>query len=58
MMMDGTLGISGTFGEGDVLCPTTTPSWARFQSTKQYNLRFSALLSDDKREVRFERAAL
>ncbi len=26
MMMDGTLGISGTFGEGDVLCPTTTPS--------------------------------
>jgi hypothetical protein len=26
IMMDGTLDISGTFGEGDVLCPTTTPS--------------------------------
>ena len=57
MMMDGTLGISGTFGEGDVLCPTTTPSLARFESTKQARLRFSALLSDDTREVRFERVA-
>src|SRR5215207_11246454 len=57
MMIDGTLGISGTFGEGDVLCPTTTPSWTRFESTKQARLRFSALLSDDTREVRFERVA-
>jgi hypothetical protein len=57
MMMNGTLGISGTFGEGDVLCPTTTPSWTRFESTKQARLRFSALLSDDTREVRFERGA-
>ena len=57
VMMDRTLGISGTFGEGDVLCPTTTPSWTRFESTKQAELRFSALLSDDTREVRFERVA-
>jgi hypothetical protein len=35
VMMDRTLGISGTFGEGDVLCPTTTPSWAHFGSTKK-----------------------
>ena len=57
IMMDETLDISGTFGEGDVLCPTTTPSWTRFESTKQTELRFSALLSDDTREVRFERVA-
>jgi hypothetical protein len=55
MMMDGTLGISGTFGEGDVLCPTTTPSWAHFGSTKKSDLRFHALLFDGAREVRFER---
>src|SRR5215212_5074523 len=55
MMMNGTLGISGTFGEGDVLCPTTTPSWTRFESTKHTELRFSALLTDGTREVRFER---
>ena len=54
-MMDGTLGISGTFGEGDVLCPTTTPSWAHFGSTKKSDLRFHALLFDGAREVRFER---
>jgi hypothetical protein len=30
---------------------------ARFESTKQARLRFSALLSDDAREVRFERVA-
>ena len=55
VMMDRTLGISGTFGEGDVLCPTTTPSWAHFGSTKKSDLRFHALLSDGAREVRFER---
>jgi hypothetical protein len=53
--MDGTLEVSGTFGEGEVFCPTATPSWTRFESTKQAELRFSALLSDDTREVRFER---
>jgi len=57
MMMDGTLGISVPFGEGDVLCPTTTPSSTRFESTKQPKLRFSALLSGNTREVRFERVA-
>jgi hypothetical protein len=49
-MMDGTLGISGTFGEGDVLCPTTTPSWTRFESTKQAELRFTAPYSPTARE--------
>src|ERR671921_2369501 len=55
MMMDGTLGISGAFGEGDVLCPTTTPSWTRLENTKQSELKFRALLTDCAREVRFER---
>jgi hypothetical protein len=49
-MMDGTLGISGTFGKGDVLCPTTTPSWTRFESTKQAELRFTAPYSPTARE--------
>ena len=57
IMMDGMLDVSGTFGERDVFCPMVTPSSTHFESTKQSELRFRALLFDGEREVRFERVA-
>ena len=35
-----------------------TGCWTRFESTKQSELRFRALLSDGVREVRFERVTV
>lgn len=58
IMMDGMLDVSGTFGEGDVFCPTTTPPLSRFKSTKQTELKFRALLTEGAREVRFEHATM
>ena len=53
----GTLEVSGMFGEGSGFCHPRVRSWTRFESTKQAELRFSALLSEGTREVRFERVA-
>ena len=58
IMMDGMLDVSGTFGEGDVFCPITTPPLSRFKSTKQTELKFRALLTEGAREVRFEHATM
>jgi hypothetical protein len=45
----GTLEVGG-IGEGSGFCHSKTRSWTRFKSTKQSELRFNALLSDDTRE--------
>jgi hypothetical protein len=46
------------FGEGSGFCHLEVRSSTRFESTKPSELRFSALLSDGTREVRFERATM
>ena len=51
----GTLEVSGMFGEGSGFCHPEVRSWTHFESTKQSELRFRALLSDGARELRFER---
>ena len=53
----GTLEVGGMFGEGSGFCHLGVRSSTHFESTKQSELRFRALLSDGTREVRFERVA-
>jgi hypothetical protein len=48
----------GKTGEGNEICTTEAQYLSRFESTKQLELRFRALLTNGMREVRFERVAL
>ena len=44
--MDGTLEVSGIFGEGDALCGTEVRSLPRFKSAQHLKLRFRAVLTE------------
>ena len=52
------LEVSGAFGEKFTMRNSRTPRVSRFQVTHKPALRFRALLSDGRREVRFERVAV